>query len=147
MLCHGQKKQIARAAWHCHEIRVHLCVEVAKQIHKQCVAMCVRGAEKKTKRRKDSGHRRTDKKSILDFKFDNLVVELGERAPLLLLVLKTASLQVNNGEERWIPAVCIAAATCLRNVSRNMIALKLIIALINHHSGFMVGRNYILLQI
>ena len=51
ILCRGRKKQIARAAWHCDEIRSHLYVEVAKQIHKECVAMCVRGTEKETKRR------------------------------------------------------------------------------------------------
>ena len=103
-----------------------------------CCNVCQRNREG-DKRRKDSCLRKTDKESILDFKFDNLIGELKEREPLLLLVLKTAALRVNDVDEKWIPAVCIAAATCLGNRSRNMIALQLIIALINCHSGFMVN--------
>ena len=42
MLCRGTKKQIARAAWQCDTIRKHLYEEVVKQIHKECVTMCVK---------------------------------------------------------------------------------------------------------
>lgn len=40
MLCRGTKKQIARAAWQC-MIRPHLYEEIVKEIHKECVSMCV----------------------------------------------------------------------------------------------------------
>ena len=74
----------------------------------------------------------------MNFSFENLFEELQERAPLFLLVLKTAAFQVNDEAEKWKPAVGVAAAVCLRNRSRNMIALQLLIAIINRHSGFMV---------
>lgn len=138
MLCRGTKQQIARATWKCDEVRQHLYEEVVKQIHKECVAMCVKGTNKEKKKRKDSCLRRTDKESIINFSFDNLILEFHERAPLFLLVLKTASLKANDHEEKWKPSVGVAAAVCLRNRSRNMIAVQLLIAIINRHSGFMV---------
>lgn len=138
MLCRGTKEQIARATWQCNEVRKHIYEEVVKQIHKECVAMCVKGTNKEKKKRKDSCLRRTDKESIINFSFDNLIQELQERAPLFLLVLKTAALKVKDDEEKWKQSVGVAAAVCLRNRSRNMIALQLMIAIINRHSGFMV---------
>ena len=138
MICRGTKRQIARAVWNCAEVRKHIYEEVVKQIHKECVSMCVKGSSKETKKRKDSCLRKTDKESIVNFSFDSLIKELRERAPLFLLVLKTAAFQVKDETEKWKPAVGVAAAVCLRNRSRNMIALQLFLAIMNRHSGFMV---------
>ncbi len=140
MLCRGTNKQIARAVWRCEAIKLHLYNEIAKQVNKECIAMCVKGTSKKTKKREASCLRKTDKESIKYFSFDVLANELAERAPLLLLVLKTASFRHHdNNNEKWKSALGVAAAVCLRNRSRNMIALQWIIALINRHSGFLVS--------
>ena len=85
MLRCGTHKQIARAVWRCEAIKLHLYNEVAKQVNKECVAMCVKGTSKKTKKREASCLRKTDKESIRNFSFDVLVLELAERAPLMLL--------------------------------------------------------------
>ncbi len=138
MLCRGTTKQIARAAWQCDTIRKHLYEEVVKQIHKECVAMCVKGCTKENKKRRESCLRKTDKESVVNFSFDNLIQELQDRAPLFLLVLKTAALKANDTEEKWKPLIGVAAAVCLRNRSRNMIVVQLMIAIMNRHSGFMV---------
>ena len=139
MLCCGTNKQIARAVWQCEAIKLHLYNEVAKQVNKECVAMCVKGTSKKTKKREASCLRKTDKESIKNFSFDILVSKLAERAPLLLLVLKMASFRHHdNNNEKWNSTVGVAAAVCPRNRSRNMIVLQWIIALINRHSGFLL---------
>ena len=57
---------------------------------------------------------------------------------MFLLVLKTAAFHVKDKAVKWKTAVGVAAAICLRNRSRNMIALQVLIAIINHHLGFMV---------
>ena len=49
MICRGTKRQIARAVWNCAEVRKHIYDEVVKQIHKECVSMCVKGSTKEIK--------------------------------------------------------------------------------------------------
>lgn len=147
MLCRGTMKQIARAAWKCEQVRTHLFAEVAKQIHKECIIMCAKGSNKETKKRTDSCLRKTSKESIIAFSFDELINELKERAPLLTLVLKTAALRKLDGEEKWKQSVGVAAAICLRNRSKNMTALQLLISIIIRHSGFVVSKvfhNYLI---
>lgn len=141
MLCRGTFKQISRAAWHCEPIRKHLFEEVAKQIHKESVSMCLKKSDKEGKKRTDSCLRKTDKNSMLEFSFDTLVKELAEKAPLLLLVMRTASLNVKDTENKWIPPVGIAAAVCLKHRSKNMTAVQLLMAILIRHSGFMVSLN------
>ena len=51
MICHGTKRQIARAVWNCAEVRKHIYDEVVKQIHKECVSMCVKGSTKESKKK------------------------------------------------------------------------------------------------
>ncbi len=139
MLCRGTIKQIVRAAWKCEQVRAHLFTEVAKQIHKECIIMCAKGSKKETKKRKDSCLRKTNKESIVAFSFDQLITELKERAPLLTLVLKTAALRKLDVEDKWKQSVGVAAAICLRNRSRNMTALQLMISIMIRHSGFVVS--------
>ena len=46
---------------------------------------------------------------------------------------------LENENEKWKAAITVAAAVCLRNRCRNMIAL--LIAIPNRHSGFMVSKT------
>ena len=140
MLCRGTKKQIARAAWQCKAIRSDLYAEIVKEIHKESVMMCVKENTKVKKRRDNSCLRETDKESMSNFSFDTLIKELEERAPLLLLVLKTAAFNARDENEKWKATITVAAAVCLRNRCRNMIAFQLLIAILNRHSGFMVSK-------
>ena len=66
--------------------------------------------------------RKTDKESLANFSFDVLLKELEVRAPLFLLVLKAAAFNSKDVNEKWKASITVAAATCLRNRSRNMIA-------------------------
>lgn len=139
MLCRGTTKQIARAAWNCEVLQQYFYAEVAKQINKECIAMCIKENGKETKKGKESCLRKTDQKSIAEFTFDSLIKEVEERAPLLFTVMKTAASKGREDEVKWKPSVCMAAAVCLRNRSQNMIAMQLLIALIIRHSGFVVS--------
>jgi hypothetical protein len=138
MLCRGTKKQIARAAWQCKAIRSDLYADIVKEIHKESVMMCVKENTKVKKRRDNSCLQKTDKESMSNFSFDTLIKELEERAPLLLLVLKTAAFNARDENENWKATITVAAAICLRNRCHNMIAFQLLIAILNRHSGFMV---------
>ena len=65
-----------------------------KEIHKECVYMCVKDTKKAKNWKKNmesSCLRKTDKESLENFSFDVLLKELQVRAPLFLLVLKTAA--------------------------------------------------------
>ena len=138
MLCRGTYKQIARAAWTCKALQKYLLQEIAKQVHKECGALCSKGINKQNKKRQDSCLRKTDKESMLRFSFENLDKELEGKAPLFHLVLKTAALRREDNEKAWLPSVGMAAAVCLKNKSRDMTAVQLLITLINRHSGFLV---------
>ena len=147
MLCRGTYKQIARAAWRCKPLQKHFLEEIAKQIHKECSSMCSKGiikTKKGSKHRTDSCLRKTDKASLLRFSFENLDNELRERAPLFQLVLKAASLRLEDKDKAWMTSVGTAAAVCLKNRSKGMTAVQLLISLINRHSGFMVRYSAII---
>lgn len=125
MLCRDTTKQIAKAAWNFDALKKYLHAEVAKEINKECVAMCRKGSAKDAKKRKSSCLRQTEQKSIAEFTFDGLIKELEERAPLLFNVLKSAASKGREYEMKWKPAVCMAAAVRLHNRSQNMIAMQL----------------------
>ena len=139
MLCRGTYRQIARAAWSCKKLQQYFLEQVARQIHHECSEICRGELKKKGKVRKASILRKTDNESIKNFSFEQLNEELTERAPLFQLVLKTASLRAEDKSRRSLQCVGVAAAVCLKNRSRNMTALQLILAIINQVSGFSVS--------
>ena len=139
MLCQGTFKQIARAAWRCKKLQQHFLEEIARQIHSECSLMCKTKQKKNVKVQEESCLRKTDKENIATFSFEKLDNELQERAPLFRLVLKTASLRAEDRSNRSLQCVGVAAAVCLKNRSRNMTALQLILAIITQVSGFTVS--------
>ena len=84
---------------------------------------------------------KTDKDSMANFSFDTVIKELEERAPLLLLVLRTAAFNIRDKDEKWKGTITVAVAVWLRNRFRNMIAFQLLIAILSHHSGFVVSKT------
>ena len=116
MLCRGTKKQIAKAAWKCETIGPHLYEEIVKEIHKECIYMCVKDTKKAKNWKKNmesSCLRKTDKESFENFSFDVLLKELQMPAQLFLLVLKTAAFNFKDVNEKWKASITVAAATCL----------------------------------
>eukprot|EP00112_Aurelia_sp_Birch-Aquarium-sp1_P007098 Seg1775.4 transcript_id=Seg1775.4/GoldUCD/mRNA.D3Y31 product="hypothetical protein" protein_id=Seg1775.4/GoldUCD/D3Y31 len=95
--------------------------------------------------------RLTGKEDILDFTFEKFSQELKMRMPLSQTVLMRMPLSQAvlmtmcwwNSKRKeedlfFTPAVCMAAAVCLKNRSRRMTAVHLIMSLMMQHSGFMV---------
>ena len=140
MLVRGTYKQIANAAWKNLNIKKELKLLILKEINRECSGLC--------SRKNPSCLRSPDKESILKFSMENLNKELKERAPMTLSVLVAASVNPHsrsvanknglNMETFWSPAVGMAAAVCLKNRSRFMNALQLLITIFNYHSGWQV---------
>ena len=133
MLYHGTYEQIANAAWRCNSLQPHLVQQVLKQIVKECDGLC--------SSKYSSYLRKTEKNQLMNFSFKEFDNEFEERAPLFRAVLKAGSLRASKGEDDayWNPAVCMAAAVCLKSRSSYMTKLQSMIGLIIQHSGFMVS--------
>lgn len=144
MLLRGTYKQIANAAWRNLQLKKHLQLLVLKEIDRECSCLC--------SKKNPSRLRSPSKENMLNFSMEGLNNELKERAPLTFSVLVATSVnprskakaQKNeiNMDSFWSPAVGMAAAVCLRNRSKFMNALQLLITIFNYHSGWQVSKNY-----
>ena len=134
MLCRGTYTQIARAAWRCRRIREQIVVQFLKDIDRECSNMC--------SKKDPSMLRRTGKEDILDFSLNKLDCELKKRTPLARSVLMVACFRNSNVQRNnlyWMPAVCMASATCLKNRSPYLTTLQLVNTIFIQHSGLMVS--------
>lgn len=132
MMCRGTYTQIARAAWKNAKIREQLIMLFLKEIDKESCNLC--------SSKEPSILRMTKKNDILNFTMTKFEKELKERTPLLHSVLLTASVRRRRNTEDlfWIPAVCMAAAVCLKNRCPSMTAVQLLNTIFIQHSGLMV---------
>ena len=85
-----------------------------------------------------------DKEYMLDFSMEKLCSEVEDRAPMLHTVLSAAAINRRSRAETVTQAarfgaVGMAAAVCLRNQSRYMIAVQFLITNFLHHSNWLVG--------
>lgn len=146
-LIKGTYKQIAVAAWKSPGLRRGIIEVIKREINKECCSLC--------SSKNPSILRKTSKDDMLDFSWKNLANELEEKAPTLQTILKGASrplineaksVEVGNecqNESKWLPATCMAAAVLLKNRSRYMTAVQLLITIIIQHSGLMVSTYFI----
>ncbi len=112
MICRGTYTQTARAAWKNSKIRLILLF--LKEIDKEFCNLCSLEEPSILKNEK--------KNDILNFTVTKFEKELRERTPLLHSVLLTR----NTEDLFWIPAVCMAAAVCLKNRCPSMTAVQLL---------------------
>ena len=83
---------------------------------------------------------------MLDFSMEKLCSEVEDRAPMLHTVLSTAAINRRSRAETETPAaVGMAAAVCLRNRSRYMIAVQFLITNFLYHSNWLVGTKIVTL--
>ena len=98
--------------------------------------------------------RSPSKDNILKISIEGFNRELKERAPLTFSMLVATSVNKVFGKAKaknneinvdcfWFPAVGMAAAVCLRNRSKFMNAMQLLITIFNYHSGWQVIILYI----
>ena len=142
MLVRGTYRQIANAAWKNPSINKHLRELVVKGIEKEATKVC--------SKKKPSCLRTTDKESLLSFTMEKVSIEIKERAPLLHSVLSAASINHRSKaakERSHFGAIAMAAAVCLKNRCKHMIALQLLVTMFIYHSNWMVGSKIIPLSI
>lgn len=140
MLLPGTYKQIAHAAWRNIQLKKQLQLLMLKQINTECSHLC--------SKKNPSCLRSPSKENILKFSMEGLNKELKERAPLTFATLVAASTNPRSKaqlkekfvvENFWSPAIGMAAAVCLKNRSKFMNALQLLITMFNYHSGWQVS--------
>ena len=150
--------------WNHSNLRTYIVEHFLRETDKECCNLCVNPKEdkptdskrhqkilqKKADKSTDvttkqklppSCLRLTKKEDVLNFKLENFDEELLQRAPLMRSVLMAMSLRHSKmkGHDLLLtPAVCMAAAVCLKNRSKMMTAIQLIISVIVQHSGMMV---------
>lgn len=141
MLVRGTYKQIANAVWKCDRLKKQIHLLVLKDVDRECTNLC--------SKKNPSCLRSPSKEEILKFSMKAINKELKERAPLTFSVLVAASVNTRSrskqntrtGDDFWSPAVAMAAAVCLKNRSKYMNALQLLITIFSYHSGWQVCRN------
>ena len=136
MLLRGTYKQIANAAWKNEKIRKELMQLVRKEVERECTHLC--------SKKDPSCLRKTSREDMLAFSMDKLALELENRAPVLHSVLSAAAINRRSRAETTTPAtrfgaVGMAAAVCLRNRSRYMIAVQFLITNFLYHSNWLVS--------
>ena len=139
MLARGTYKQIATAAWKNPSIKKELTELMARDIDKECNKLC--------SKKNPSCLRKTDKESILSFTMQQLYEELEEKAPIFHRMLHAASINKRSqcrtsNAELLNAGTAMAAAICLRNRSKNMIAVQLIVTIFLYHNNWLVSNGF-----
>ena len=137
MLVRGTYKQIANAAWKNPSIKSQLTDLMLKDIGKEATQLY--------SKKNPSCLRSTDKQSMLSLSMEKVSDEIKERAPLLHSALSAASINRSSRETSHFGAIAMAAAVCLKNRSRYMIAVQLLVTIFLYHSNWMVGYDNIFL--
>ena len=138
MLVRGTYKQIVCAAWKNISARIAITELIAKEIEKETTLLC--------SKKNPSILRMTDKTSMTSFSMDNVATEIKNRAPMFHSVLLAASVNSKSKSSSTTPstgAIAMAAAICLKNRSRYMIAAQLMVTIFIYHANFMVSHNLI----
>ena len=110
--------------------------ELIKDIDKECTQLC--------SKKNPSCLRKTDKENILSFTMEKFYNELRERAPLFHSMLPAASVNSRNRSkapqtEVLRAGTAMAATVCLRNRSKFMITVQLVITIFLYHSNWLVS--------
>jgi hypothetical protein len=139
MLARGTYKQVASAAWKNQRIKEELIQLVSRDIDKECNQLC--------SRKNPSCLRKTDKESIMSFTMEKFYDELKEKSPLFHAVLSAGSANSRSRSkepqvEVFHAGTAMAAAVCLRNRSKYMIAVQLMVTIFLYHSNWLVGTFY-----
>ncbi|CAH3154050.1 unnamed protein product, partial [Porites evermanni] len=126
----------ANAVWKNEKIKKEIMQLVKKEVERECTHLC--------SKKNPSCLRKTDKEDMLDFSMEKLCSEVEDRAPMLHIVLSAAAINRRSRAETETPAtrfgaVGMAAAVCLRNRSRYMIAVQFLITNFLYHSNWLAS--------
>lgn len=86
--------------------------------------------------------KKTSKDDLSSFSFEEADAEMKERCPLFWSIIRAASKSTRKTEDNdifWKTSVVTAAAVCLKNRSKRMTVVQLLISLIINHSSYTVS--------
>ena len=130
MLLRGTYKQIANSAWKNPDINKNLRELLLKDIEQEAAGLC--------SKKNPSCIRKTDKANMLSLSLENVSSEIKERAPLLHSVLSTFAINPHSRATYMKPhfgPIAMAAAILLKNRSRYMTAIQLLVTIFLYHSN------------
>lgn len=134
MLVRGTYKQIAHATWKNVNLKKHLVELILKEVEKEAIGLC--------SKKHPSILRMTDKESMLNLSMDSISLELKDRAPLIHSTLSTIAINRNSrasSDKKHVGPIAMAVAILLKNRSRYMTALQLLVTIFLYHSNWMVS--------
>lgn len=134
----GTWKEIASAAFRVKELRNELVKCMLKQLTIECCDIVSSKAP--------SLLRKTSAKDIRSMSLKNVCEELRNRTPLLYSTLMTIAIpkrSIQNKHLDWLPSVAMAGAVLLKQRSRMMNSVQLMLMLILKYSGHQVCSIYI----
>ena len=137
MLLRGTYKQIAHSVWKNPDINKNLRELLLKDIEKEAAGLC--------SRKNPSCIRKTNKANMLSLSLENLSSEIKERAPLFHSVLSTFAINPHSRATYMKPhfgPIAMAAPILLRNRSRYMTAIQLLVTIFLYHSNWMVSLSF-----
>ena len=83
---------------------------------------------------------------MLKLSMDSISVEIEDQAPIIHSTLSTIAINRNSratSEKKHVGPIAMAAAILLKNRSRYMTALQLLVTIFIHHSNWMVSNTCI----
>ena len=137
-LLQGTWLDIARAAFKVKDLRTELCKPFLREISKECSDV--------VSVKNPSLLRKTSASEMQELSLQKVCSELETRTPLLYSVLITAATPVPSktqglNAEKWLPSVAVAGSVLLKQRSRNMNAVQLMITTLIKYTGFHVSAN------
>jgi len=127
---------IARAAFRIKDLRTEMLKLFLKEISKECCEII--------STKSPSLLRKNSASDMQDLSLQKVCIELKARSPLLYSVMMTAAIPVRNqkhslGSEKWLPSVAVAGSVLLKQRSRNMNAVQLMVTTLIKYTGFHVS--------
>ena len=127
---------IARAAFRIKDLRTEMLKLFLKEISKECCEII--------STKSPSLLRKNSASDMQDLSLQKVCIELKARSPLLYSVMMTAAIPVRNqkhslGSDKWLPSVAVAGSVLLKQRSRNMNAVQLMVTTLIKYTGFHVS--------
>ena len=133
-LLYSRWREVSKAAFDTPVLQISLKENFCKILQKESEGLC--------NKKDPSILRKTSKDDIKSFNLVKLYKELSMRAPFLVKVLSLIGFngyQARRDQDLHIPAVCVAAATLLKNRNQQMNAMQVMTNSIVQHSSLTVS--------
>lgn len=133
-LLRGTWQDIARAAFKVKNLKIELLKCSLKEISKECSGMVSTA--------NPSILRKTSVTDMRKLSLKDVCLELKEKAPFLYSVLVTCAIpKGNKTNAQWLPSVAVAASILLKERSKFMTAVQILMTILMKYNGFQVSTS------